>query len=259
MTRQSFDAGYVERLARGDDETVRNFHAYFGELVRMKARSRRLTRVVVEDVEQETFLRVLRTLRCAGGLRTPECLGAFVNSVCNNVMRERQRDQKRHLPPAEEPAPLPDTVTPSPEERLVSQEATAAVRSVLERMSSHSRQVLRSVLLEERDRDEVCAELGVSPAYLRVLLYRAKKEFLALYQGRNGDGPQAPTDGPDGRLPPGQPPRGPSGGNPPDTPPTTSSRVLRDPRFHSAEGGARPTVQRLTARLRRPSRKALGL
>jgi RNA polymerase sigma-70 factor (ECF subfamily) len=40
---------------------------------------------------------------------------------------------------------------------------------------------LRAVFLEERDKDEVCTELGVDRDYLRVLLHRAKASFRAVY------------------------------------------------------------------------------
>jgi len=182
MIRQSFDAAYVERLGSRDPQTERHFCAYFGELILIKARSRHLPPALAEDVRQETFLRVLRTLRTPGGLRIPECLGAFVNSVCNNVLRERYRDQKRHEPPGEEPAPIRDTATPSPEAQLVSREAMAAVRRVLDKMTTHNSRLLRAILLEERDRRGLCREFGVSQDYLRVLLHRAKQEFRALYE-----------------------------------------------------------------------------
>jgi DNA-directed RNA polymerase specialized sigma24 family protein len=115
VTRQGFDAAYIERLGQGDSQTEAHFFAYFGELILIKARARRLPKVLADEILQETLLRVLRTLRSPeDGLRSPECLGAFVTGVCNNVLRERYRDQKRHQPPAEEPAVLPDTTTPAP-------------------------------------------------------------------------------------------------------------------------------------------------
>ena len=55
---------------------------------------------VLEDARQETFVRVLTTLKQRGGLDRPETLGAFVNSVCNNVLF-------RLLPIAEEDRPGP--------------------------------------------------------------------------------------------------------------------------------------------------------
>jgi RNA polymerase sigma-70 factor, ECF subfamily len=33
------------------------------------------------------------------------------------------------------------------------------------------------VLLEERNKDEVCAEFGITREYLRVLLHRARKKL----------------------------------------------------------------------------------
>jgi RNA polymerase sigma-70 factor (ECF subfamily) len=115
----------------------------------------------------------------------------------------------------------------------MSLEAAAAVRAVLEAMDAQSRLVLRAILLEERDREEICRELGVTAAYLRVLLHRAKKEFLALYRGRNGGPPAAP--------PPPEPP-GP-----------------REPRPPAATTSDRPKLRRPPLRLRRPARKVLGL
>ena len=202
MIRQGFDDEYVQRLCGGDPQTERHFSAYFGELIHIKARARRLARDLAEDIRQETFLRVVRTLRSPGGLRRAECLGAFVNSVCNNVLRERFRDMKRHRPAPEEKAPLPDH-SPSVEARLITDERRRAVRRVIDALPSKDRDLLTAVLLEEHDKDDVCRRHGVSRGYLRVLLFRAKNEFRALYSERErteahaggratAAGPQAP-------------------------------------------------------------------
>jgi RNA polymerase sigma-70 factor, ECF subfamily len=42
------------------------------------------------------------------------------------------------------------------------------------------------VLLEERNKDEVCAEFGITREYLRVLLHRAKQSFKSCYTSRLG-------------------------------------------------------------------------
>jgi RNA polymerase sigma-70 factor (ECF subfamily) len=41
--------------------------------------------------------------------------------------------------------------------------------------------VLRAIFFEERDKDEVCRELGITRDNLRLLLYRAKQKFKDLY------------------------------------------------------------------------------
>jgi len=191
LKRQGFDAVYLERLRTGDVETERHFLAYFGELILIKVRARRRAYPLGEDVRQETFLRVLRALR-SSGLRDPGSLGAFVNSVCNNVLLEFGRSQSRHRPPLEEPPALPDLSTPSPEARLMTEERKRAVRSVIELLPHKDRELLRALFLEDRDKSELCRELGVNRDYLRVLLHRAKNQFRALYLEREGTSPLPP-------------------------------------------------------------------
>ena len=91
----TFDGEYVRRLTDGDAETERHFTAYFSELIRIKLRSKLKSPHLIEEVRQETFLRVLNTLKRKGGLEHPERLGAFVNTVCNNVMMESIRGESR--------------------------------------------------------------------------------------------------------------------------------------------------------------------
>src|SRR5450631_1353212 len=91
----AFDASYVEKLRSGDAHIEGHFVSYFSELIRLKLRSRLDSREAIEDVRQETFMRVLLLLRGEGGLRQPDRLGPFVNSVCNHVLLEHYRSQKR--------------------------------------------------------------------------------------------------------------------------------------------------------------------
>ena len=91
LERFEFDREYVERLIAGEPETEQHFTRYFGDLLTLKLRSRLRSPAQVEDAKQETFVRVLTTLKRKGGIESPEALGAFVNSVCNNVLFETYR------------------------------------------------------------------------------------------------------------------------------------------------------------------------
>jgi len=91
---QSFDESYVERLREGDFRTQEHFVAYFSELIQLKLRSRVNSPQAMEDIRQETFTRVFVALR-GGKLRQPDRLGAFVNSMCNNVLLEHYRSSSR--------------------------------------------------------------------------------------------------------------------------------------------------------------------
>jgi len=178
---QAFDAPYVERLRSGDFRTQEHFVAYFSELIQLKLRARLRSPQAIEDVRQETFVRVFAALRSPGGIRQPERLGAFVNSICNNVLLEHYRSSSRSdslddEPQNELPDPAMDVLG-----AVAAKQMEEKVREILDEMSERDRRILREVFLEERDKDDVCRDFGVDRDYLRVLLHRAKQSFKSLY------------------------------------------------------------------------------
>ena len=103
MEFQTFDAEYVQRLASGDPCTESHFSMYWQKFLSLKLRSRGISADVADDVRQETLCRVLKTLRQGPGIARPESFGAFVNSVCNNVLLELHHRAVRDG--ADEPVP----------------------------------------------------------------------------------------------------------------------------------------------------------
>jgi RNA polymerase sigma-70 factor (ECF subfamily) len=177
---QSFDEPYVERLCAGDFRTQEHFVAYFSELIQLKLRSRLHSPQAIEDVRQETFTRVFAALR-AGKIRQPDRLGAFVNSMCNNVLLEHYRASSRDSSLEDEeqkdfPAATIDVLG-----AIAAKQMGEKIREILEDMPERDRRLLREVFLEERDKDDVCRDFGVDRDYLRVLLHRAKQSFKSLY------------------------------------------------------------------------------
>jgi RNA polymerase sigma-70 factor (ECF subfamily) len=186
----TFDAAYLERLREGDLATERHFSEYFGELIRLKLRSRVNSRDAVEDIRQETFARVLTLARAEGGIRQPERLGALVLAVCNHVLQEHYRSARR----------IHASVDDEGEEQMMDEKGTVTgnfeigetsrvVRKILEDMPERDRRLLQAVVLEERDKDQVCAELGLTRDYLRVLVHRAKQSFKSYYLKQTGQEP----------------------------------------------------------------------
>lgn len=178
---QSFDESYLERLRAGDFRTQEHFVAYFSELIQLKLRSRLHSPQAIEDVRQETFVRVFAALRAEGRIRQPERLGAFVNTLCNNVLLEHYRASQRGTSLEEEneqdlPAVVVDMLG-----AMAAKQMQDKVREILEDLPERDRRLLREVFLEERDKDEVCRDFGVDRDYLRVLLHRAKQSFKSLY------------------------------------------------------------------------------
>ena len=181
QARYSFDVDYLRRLTDGDAETEDHFAQYFGDLIRIKASARLGSRHAADDIRQETLLRVLRSLR-KGSIEHPERLGAYVNTVCNNVMLEIFRRDKRltELPPGDIPSGHAGA-----ESGLLAEERRRLVRRALDDLPAKDRELLHRIFLDEQDKDLVCKEFSVSRDYLRVLLHRARTRLrTALHRGR---------------------------------------------------------------------------
>jgi len=181
---RSFDAGYIENLCAGDRATQDHFVGYFSELLHLKLRSRLQSPQAIEDVRQETFARVLAILRKENALRQPERFGAFVNTVCNNVLLEHYRASSRSQSLDEEGMPEPQAKGRDVVSIIASSQLSAKVREILLDLSARDRSLLKAVFLDERNRDEVCRDFGVDREYLRVLLHRAKQDFKVEYLKR---------------------------------------------------------------------------
>lgn len=177
---QSFDESYVERLRAGDFRTQEHFVAYFSELIQLKLRSRLRSPQAIEDVRQETFSRVFAALH-GGKVRQPERLGAFVNSMCNNVLLEHYRASSRDSSLEDEDQEDFPAISVDLLGALAAKQLGEKIREILEEMPERDRRLLREVFLEERDKDAVCRDFGVDREYLRVLLFRAKQTFKSLY------------------------------------------------------------------------------
>jgi RNA polymerase sigma-70 factor, ECF subfamily len=187
MELHPFDNAYLARLKASDGAVEQHFTAYFHRLLVIKLRARRLASHLIDDICQETFVRVLAALRRSHGeghgIRRAECLGAFVNSVCNHILQEEYRQSLLSGgPEAVEMTEIPD-MTIDLEGSLVSEETSARVRQVLGQLPEKDRALLRAIFLEEKDKGEVCRDFGVDREYLRVLLHRAKARFRCRYRG----------------------------------------------------------------------------
>lgn len=187
MELYPFDREYVQRLRDGDPSTEEHFVGYFRQLLRIKLRARYLAADVVDDLQQETFARVFRKLRSEEGVRQPERIGAFVNSVCNFVLQERYRSQGREQPSEEEDLDPPDKVL-NLEKLAIAHEVNERVREAVKSLSPRERELISKVFFQELEKDEVCEQLGVTRDYLRVLMHRAIEHLRELLEDKGSPG-----------------------------------------------------------------------
>jgi len=181
MKFYAFDALYLQRLRSGDPGTERHFVEYFSALIELKLRRRLRFPSAIEDVRQETFARTWAVLRSERGIRQPERLGSFVNSVCNNVLLEHYRQSSKETPSSEDAVMDVADPTSSVIDAISNREMREKVRDILKRMSEKDHFLLEGVFLKELDKDEICQHVGVNRDYLRVLLYRCKKSFRKVF------------------------------------------------------------------------------
>jgi RNA polymerase sigma factor (sigma-70 family) len=190
---ESFNEDYVRRLTAGDSGAGAHFAAYFGSVLYLKLRVRLRNLELIEDIRQETLLRVLVILREGEGVERPERFGAFVNGVCTNVARELCRAEGRAEPWDESIAePIDPTVDLDAE--LVNADQKREIKRIFAVLQEKDRKILQALFLDEIDKAEVCRMFQVDASYLRVLVYRAKVQFRNAYRG--GGGP--PAVNPDG-------------------------------------------------------------
>src|SRR5688572_12062020 len=121
-----FDDDYVRRLREGDRETSEHFESYFRELLLIKLRWKVSRRDAIDDIIQETFVRVLARL---GDLQAPEKLGAYVHSVANHVLQEWYREDRPPSPSDPHPIDPPDPT--NFETELIDEETRRIVREIV--------------------------------------------------------------------------------------------------------------------------------
>jgi RNA polymerase sigma-70 factor, ECF subfamily len=177
-----FDEDYLQRLRAGDPLTEQHFTEYFSELIGIKLRARRYAQADIDEIRQETLMRVFQAVKNEK-VRDAVRLGSYVNSVCNNVSMEQRRTETRH-PHSDGEVPEVADVHAGPEAELLSAEEGGIVRVVLGDIPSRSREILSQLYLEERPAEDVCRRFAIDPNYLRVLIFRARGQFRAALEKR---------------------------------------------------------------------------
>ncbi|MEA2491200.1 MAG: hypothetical protein QOH21_2992 [Acidobacteriota bacterium] len=173
MDHFPFDDDYVRRLRDGDRFTGEHFGSYFPPMLRIVLRGMGVHADTIEDIIQETLMRVLAAVQ-ADKIRDGHAFGGFVVTVCRNTAQEGFRKNPKTESIGERDV---WSSRDDPQREILSREEARHVRDVLLEMKPRDAEILRAVCLEERDKDEVCRTFGIDRAYLRVLIHRAKEEF----------------------------------------------------------------------------------
>ena len=133
----------------------------------------------VEDIVLETIAR-FRAASQQEKIRNMEAAGAFLNGVCRNVISEYRRRSLRD-------EPMPEVV-PEPPGRVLPEtelfDLRQAIAQGLAELPERDRRILRAFYLEENTKEEILRQTGLTDQNFRVILFRAKEKFRAIYLAR---------------------------------------------------------------------------
>jgi RNA polymerase sigma-70 factor (ECF subfamily) len=133
----------------------------------------------VDDIVQEALMRFMLAAR-EDKIHNQAAVGAFLNGICRNVVSEYRRRNMRDEPmPEVVPEPPGKSI---PEAELF--ELRDAIAQGMEQLSERDRRVLRAFYLEEKSKDEILKQTGMTDENFRVVLCRAKERFRAIYLER---------------------------------------------------------------------------
>jgi RNA polymerase sigma-70 factor, ECF subfamily len=130
----------------------------------------------VDDIVQETLARFLVASQ-KEQVRNPEATGAFVNGICRNVILEYRRRSHRD-------EPMPEVVPEPPGKALPKTELfelREAIARGMEELPDRDRRILRAFYLEEKTKEEILEQSGMTDQNFRVVLCRAKERFRRIY------------------------------------------------------------------------------
>jgi len=162
----------------GDPDAYRNlvqtYQTYIFQLVYAVVKNR----ADAEDVTQETFLQIYRSLPLyeEKGLKT--WMSRIAVNKAIDHRRSKQRKQEDALPEPHRLAP-PDAAaqqfTPTAERVLIAQETEQAVRSRLEEVPDGYKEIIKAYYFDHKSYNDIAEEQGIAVKTVESKLYRAKQ------------------------------------------------------------------------------------
>lgn len=167
-----FNQDYLARLRARSAATEAHFVEYFNSLLKAKLRSDGYSEAPLSDIRQETLYRVLKAIYL-DKIQNPQSLRSFVYGVCERVEWEFDRGEWRHWQDGNDEFPNISDERATADGPARQAEMLQTARWVLDKLPEKDRKILIALFLDEKERDEICREFGITRDNLRVLLHRA--------------------------------------------------------------------------------------
>lgn len=139
---------------------------------------------VAEDLLSEAIETSLRKLQ-AGEIARPELLVGYVYRVALNHLRNFRRTNKASRSTAEGLEEIPDSRPSDAAIPLEQAHWAKLMREVLQELpAGRDRQIIVGFYLEERDKESLCQQLGLSELHFNRVIHRARDRFRELLEAR---------------------------------------------------------------------------
>jgi RNA polymerase sigma-70 factor (ECF subfamily) len=177
-------ADLVRRIAAGEsaaeDELVRRYSRGVFFVLNQNVSDR----TIADDLHQETFRLVIEKVR-GGEVRDPERFSGFIVSIARNLaieyFRKSARVEARQA--GEDESRTIAAPQASQLENLLKEERAMLVRQVLAGLpSERDRTVLDRFYIADDDKEDICAELGISSLHFNQVLCRARERYRKAFE-----------------------------------------------------------------------------
>lgn len=177
-SEETVAAGIVARIRSGARDAEAEMVERYGQgllyLLKRRTRDPELAR----DVRQDTFRVAIEKLR-AEPIEQPERLGAFLRGIAMKLVTAHERkDYRRATTPDCDAVDAAADDAAGPYDHVSIQQLRRAVLELLDELRTpRDREILKRLYLEEQDKPEICAALGVDSLHFNRVLFRAKARF----------------------------------------------------------------------------------
>jgi RNA polymerase sigma-70 factor (ECF subfamily) len=188
------DVGFdlIRRAQAGEHEALTRLVEMYQGPVYSLALAVMRDRADAADMTQETFVRLLRSLRAyrGDGSNFASWVHRLTVNICLDALRRRQRSPITSLERggAAVSEPVSADVWEQPEWRVEWRESASEVQSALAELPHSQRQALTLHYLEDRPYDEIAARMGVPLNTVKSHILRGKERMLRLLAGHSESG-----------------------------------------------------------------------
>lgn len=179
LGRLAFD---VRRgISGAEDRLVRRL----SEPLRIMCRMRRIALDDAEDLVQESLVTLIRQLRSDEPI-SYDAVGAYARSAVLFILTGQQRREARRAelldPIAEDIAPASPT---GPEQTLDQAQLAEAVQGAIDSLpQERDRVLMREHYVNERDKDGLCSELGLTARQFDRVIFNARRRLQQVLKKR---------------------------------------------------------------------------